>query len=164
MFFGYKLEDIKNPFYSHLLRWNNSHHIKNHFSENVKGTIEGYDPLIDLEERLPRDFHRLSPLAKAQWLETTVFMSGYLLSSQGDRMAMANSVEGRYPFLDYRVIEFCNRLPDSLKLNGLNEKYLLKKETPEGQNSGKHFKKTETAIQGAYQQRFHVKRKTRLCI
>ena len=54
-------------------------------------------------------------------------MSGYLLSSQGDRMAMANSVEGRYPFLDYRVIEFCNKLPADFKLNGLNEKYLLKK-------------------------------------
>ena len=42
-------------------------------------------------------------------------------------MAMANSVEGRYPFLDYRVIEFCSSLPDRLKLNGTNEKYLLKK-------------------------------------
>lgn len=42
-------------------------------------------------------------------------------------MAMANSVEGRYPFLDYRVIEYCSSLPDKLKLNGLNEKYLLKK-------------------------------------
>jgi len=40
---------------------------------------------------------------------------------------MANSVEGRYPFLDYRVIEYCSSLPDRLKLNGLNEKYLLKK-------------------------------------
>ena len=40
---------------------------------------------------------------------------------------MANSVEGRYPFLDYRVIEYCSSLPDKLKLNGLNEKYLLKK-------------------------------------
>ena len=127
MFFGYKLEDVNNPFYSHLLRWNNSNHIKKHFSEGVREAIEGSDPLSDLEERLPMDFDRLSPLAKAQWLETTVFMSGYLLSSQGDRMAMANSVEGRYPFLDYRVIEFCNRLPDNLKLNGLNEKFLLKK-------------------------------------
>ena len=40
---------------------------------------------------------------------------------------MGNSVEGRYPFLDYRVIEFCNKLPDHFKLNGLNEKFLLKK-------------------------------------
>ena len=42
-------------------------------------------------------------------------------------MAMANSVEGRYPFLDHRVIEFCMKLNPDLKLNGLNEKYLLKK-------------------------------------
>jgi asparagine synthase (glutamine-hydrolysing) len=41
-------------------------------------------------------------------------------------MAMANSVEGRYPFLDHRVVEFCNRLPPHLKLNGLTEKFLLK--------------------------------------
>ena len=54
-------------------------------------------------------------------------MSGYLLSSQGDRMAMANSVEGRYPFLDYRLIEFCTSLNPDFKLKGLDEKHLLKK-------------------------------------
>lgn len=54
-------------------------------------------------------------------------MSGYLLSSQGDRMAMANSVEGRYPFLDHRVIEFCMKLPSDYKIKFLNEKVLLKK-------------------------------------
>ena len=53
-------------------------------------------------------------------------MSPYLLSSQGDRVAMANSVEGRFPFLDYRVVEFCNRLPSNLKLRGLKEKWLLR--------------------------------------
>ena len=41
-------------------------------------------------------------------------------------MAMAHSVEGRFPFLDYRVVEFSNRLPPSLKLHGLTEKWLLK--------------------------------------
>ena len=41
-------------------------------------------------------------------------------------MSMGNSVEGRYPFLDHRVIEFCNNLPDNFKLNGLNEKFILK--------------------------------------
>ena len=127
MFFGYKLEDTGNPLYSHLLRWNNSNHIKKHFSGNIKAAVDGYDPLASLAAGLPGDFQRWSPLAKAQWLETSVFMSGYLLSSQGDRMGMANSIEGRYPFLDYRVIEFCSTLPDKFKLNGMNEKFLLKK-------------------------------------
>ena len=47
-------------------------------------------------------------------------------SIAGDRVAMAHSVEGRYPFLDVRMIEFCNRLPSRLKLRGLTEKYLLR--------------------------------------
>ena len=40
MFFGYKLEDTDNPFYSHLLRWNNSNHIKRHFSDHIKEDIK----------------------------------------------------------------------------------------------------------------------------
>ena len=127
MFYGYKLEDVNNPFYSHLLRFNNSNHIKKHFSAEINHELNNYNPLSILEERLPVNFDSWDQLAKSQWLETTVFMSGYLLSSQGDRMAMANSVEGRYPFLDYRVIEFCSSLPADYKLNGLNEKFLLKK-------------------------------------
>jgi len=126
-FFGYKLEDTAAPVYSHLLRWNNTARIKNHFSESIRNSIGDYDPLLELDKMLPDDFSEKDHLAKAQWLETTIFMSGYLLSSQGDRMAMANSVEGRYPFLDHRVIEFCNNLPPDFKLNGLTEKYLLKK-------------------------------------
>jgi asparagine synthase (glutamine-hydrolysing) len=55
------------------------------------------------------------------------FLSTYLLSSQGDRVAMAHSVEGRYPFLDYRVVEFCNRLPSDVKQRGLTEKWLLRR-------------------------------------
>ncbi len=127
MFYGYKLEEVDNPFYSHLLRWNNSNHIKKHFSEIIKSELNSYSPLSDLEKKLPEGFGNWGGLDKSQWLETSVFMSGYLLSSQGDRMAMANSVEGRYPFLDYRVIEYCNSLPSNYKLNGLTEKYLLKK-------------------------------------
>ena len=53
-------------------------------------------------------------------------MTGYLLSSQGDRMMMGNSVEGRFPYLDHRVIEYANQLPPEMKLHVLNEKYILK--------------------------------------
>jgi asparagine synthase (glutamine-hydrolysing) len=45
----------------------------------------------------------------------------------GRQDGMANSIEGRYPFLDYRVIEFCASLPPRLKLNGIDEKFLLKR-------------------------------------
>ena len=55
------------------------------------------------------------PLGRDQYVEAHTLMSGYLLSSQGDRMAMANSIEGRFPFLDHRVIEFANRLPPQLQ-------------------------------------------------
>ncbi|MBE0654674.1 MAG: asparagine synthase (glutamine-hydrolyzing) [Bacteroidales bacterium] len=127
MFFGYKLMDTGNPFYSHLLRWNNSNHILKHLSPGIKDSLSTYSPVDELTKSLPAGFDRWEDLAKAQWLETTIFMSGYLLSSQGDRMGMANSVEGRYPFLDHRLIEFCAGLPAEYKLKGLNEKFLLKK-------------------------------------
>jgi asparagine synthetase B (glutamine-hydrolysing) len=41
-------------------------------------------------------------------------------------MAMAHSVEGRYPFLDYRLVEFAAKLPSNLKMKVLDQKHLLK--------------------------------------
>jgi asparagine synthase (glutamine-hydrolysing) len=127
MFFSYRLGDTGNPFYSHLLRWNGSNQIRKHLAQAVVAETSDYSALDTLKASLPTEFESWDPLAKAQWLEATIFMSGYLLSSQGDRMGMANSVEGRYPFLDYRLIEFCNSLPPKFKLKGVTEKYLLKK-------------------------------------
>jgi asparagine synthase (glutamine-hydrolysing) len=127
LFYGYKLSDIESPVYSHYLRWNNGNHIKKYFSKHISEQLNGYNPVNEIIESIDGKFDNYDYLAKAQWLEINLFMSGYLLSSQGDRMAMANSVEGRYPFLDYRLIEFCSKLSPDFKLNGLNEKYLLKK-------------------------------------
>lgn len=127
MFFGYKLSETKSPIYSHLLRWNNTSRIKNYLSASNRDTIKGYDPVSDFEKKLEPKLEGYDYLTKAQFIELNIFMSGYLLSSQGDRMGMANSIEGRYPFLDHRVIEFCMSLHPDLKLHMLNEKYLLKK-------------------------------------
>lgn len=127
MFFGYKLTETDDPLYSHLLRWHNTARIKSFFSGDLSSSLKAYDPLQEIRDGLPAGFDDWSGLAKSQYLETSIFMSGYLLSSQGDRMAMGNSVEGRYPFLDYRVMEFCSALPDRFKLNCLDEKFILKK-------------------------------------
>ena len=70
---------------------------------------------------------RWPALSRAQYIEIKLFLSHYLLSTQGDRMAMANSVEGRYPFLDHRVVAFAFRLPPRYRLYGLTEKFILKK-------------------------------------
>ncbi len=126
-FFGLGLTEITDPLYSHKLRWHNTSRTQQFFSSDLRSKVADYDPVEDVRGRLHPDFDRWSPLAKAQYLETTIFMSSYLLSSQGDRVVAANSVEGRYPFLDHRLLEFCTRLPTRFKVNGLTEKYLLKR-------------------------------------
>ncbi|WP_328527055.1 asparagine synthase (glutamine-hydrolyzing) [Nocardioides sp. NBC_00368] len=67
------------------------------------------------------------PVARAQWLEMTTLLPGYILASQGDRMLMGNSVEGRFPFLDPHVAELAGRVPAEHKIHGLDEKHLLKR-------------------------------------
>ena len=76
---------------------------------------------------MPAGSESWDPLARAQWLEMTTLLPGYILASQGDRMLMANSVEGRFPFLDRDVVELANGLPARHKLCGLDEKHLLKR-------------------------------------
>lgn len=127
MFFGYQLNETENPYYSHLLRWHNTSRIQYYFSDAVTDGLAGYDPVDEIGKNLAAGFSLYGDLEKAQYLEGSIFMSGYLLSSQGDRMAMANSVEGRYPFLDHRLVEFASTLPESYKLRLLNEKFILKK-------------------------------------
>ena len=74
----------------------------------------------------PRNSSRWHPLSQAQYLETAHLLPGYILSSQGDRVAMAHAVECRFPFLDHRVVEFAARIPPKLKIRGLREKHILR--------------------------------------
>ncbi len=76
---------------------------------------------------LPEAFGRWTPLAQDQYLEVHTLLSGYLLSSQGDRMLMAHSVEGRFPFLDRQVAALAESLPPAYKLRVLDEKHVLKR-------------------------------------
>ena len=125
-FFGLGLAETGSRDYSHHLRWRTTGRGKRFFSEELKASIQASAGTSDLAPAWPEGFDRWDPLQQAQYLEVSIFMSQYLLSSQGDRMGMGHSVEGRFPFLDHRVVTFCNQLPPTLKLKGLTEKYLLK--------------------------------------
>jgi asparagine synthase (glutamine-hydrolysing) len=113
--------------YAHVPRWSTTTKAKQFFSGHLREALAGQDCLKDIAALVPGHVSGYDHLSQAQYLEIKTLLSGYLLSSQGDRVAMAHSIEGRYPFLDHRVMEFCFRLPPTLRMRGLTEKYLLKK-------------------------------------
>jgi asparagine synthase (glutamine-hydrolysing) len=66
------------------------------------------------------------PLNKSLFVWAKSFLPTYILNLLGDRMEMAHSIEGRVPFLDHHVVECLCRVPVSLKIRGMTEKYLLR--------------------------------------
>jgi len=126
-FFGQNLEGAGAPGFSHDLRWRTTAALKRLFSGRLRDALAGHDARAELLATLPVEFPIWSPLAQDQYLEVRTLLSGYILSSQGDRMLMANSVEGRFPFLDADVMELAATLPDEYKLRVLDEKHVLKR-------------------------------------
>jgi len=124
-FFLKRFREVEDPFYGHRIRWDLGKKVLDFLRTDRKGRLPE-----EMEERmlagLPSGFRERGPLARTQLVEIHTLLSGYLLSSQGDRVAMAHSVEGRFPFLDHELIEFACRIPDSRKMPGLDEKRLLK--------------------------------------
>lgn len=118
---------MDSPFFSHLPRWELTAKAKIFYSDETKAGLSSYDAVRSLLPDLPNGYSSLSPFQKAEYLEARYLLPGYILSSQGDRMAMAHAVEGRYPFLDHRVATFASRLPSRLKMKTLDQKHLLKR-------------------------------------
>lgn len=123
-FYRVGLEAPDMPLFSHLPRIMTTEKIKQFLRPEHQRDNQDVQQMFI--ETLPADFANWSAFCRSQYIEKKLLLRGYLLSSQGDRMLMANSVEGRYPFLDHRVIEFANALDPRLKMHVLNEKYLLK--------------------------------------
>jgi asparagine synthase (glutamine-hydrolysing) len=126
-FFKVAPEALADPCFSHLPRWELGARNLLFLSAELKAALRGYDPREELAARLPERFRLWHPLSQAQWLETAILLPGYILSSQGDRVSMGNAVEGRFPFLDHRVVEYAAALAPALKICGLNEKFVLKR-------------------------------------
>jgi asparagine synthase (glutamine-hydrolysing) len=126
-FFHVRPGDLASPLFSHLPRWELTSRLKAFFSREFTAELPGHDVYGDCLALVPPEFEGWAPFCQAQFLETVTLLPGYILSSQGDRMAMAHSVEGRFPFLDHRLAEFAARIPPRLKMKGLDEKYILKR-------------------------------------
>lgn len=125
-FFGMGLDRPDDPFFSHLPRWTMTAQCKLFWSPDFRARV--HEPAVDrLRASMPADMARWHPFNRGEYLEARTLLPSYLLSSQGDRMLMANSVEGRFPFLDHRLIEFANRLHPARKMRVLSEKDLLRR-------------------------------------
>jgi asparagine synthase (glutamine-hydrolysing) len=125
--YGVGLDAPDAPAFSHLVRWTASRRLWRLLSPDLAAAVADEDPVASVIESLPRRVWGWPALARAQALEMATLLAGYLLSAQGDRMLMASGVEGRFPYLDHRLIELAARLPTRLKLRGLVGKWVLRR-------------------------------------
>jgi asparagine synthase (glutamine-hydrolysing) len=126
-FFGRNLGAWQAPEFAHEPRWHTTGALKRLFSAEQRAARAGTDAAAEFLTTLPPEFAQWSFLARDQYIEVRTLLSGYLLSSQGDRMLMANSVEGRFPFLDREVVALADSLPAEYKLRVLDEKHVVKR-------------------------------------
>lgn len=112
--------------FSHQIRFAQTARIARFFARDFIERTSAEDPPRTLSATFAEDASRYSVLEKAQLLEVRALLGGYLLSAQGDRMLLGHGVEGRFPFLDPRVIDLAGRLTTRVKLAVLDEKRVLK--------------------------------------
>lgn len=142
-FYRPTLTQVDDPHYAMAVRWANGRALEAGFSGAVQELGAAYDPVAGLDGWLPRGYAEADDIERAQAIEVMTLLGNYLLSSQGDRMALANSVEGRYPYLDLEFVRFAARLPRGLKLRGLKDKFILREtygeQIPEAVRKRKKF-------------------------
>lgn len=127
--FFFEAGSAEDPLFSHQPRIAATGVVKAFYRPEVTHALSmnGGDPLARLRAALPPAFPRWSALERAAYLELTTLLAPYLLAAQGDRVAMAHGVEGRFPFLDHRVFAHAARLPAERKLGpDLTEKAELR--------------------------------------
>jgi asparagine synthase (glutamine-hydrolysing) len=96
------------------------------YSRAVASRLDSFDclrePLVDTAKLAGRHV-----LHQRSYLDFKLRLADHLLGDHGDRVAMANSVETRYPYLDIGVIDCARRMPPEFALSGFEEKFLLKR-------------------------------------
>lgn len=97
------------------------------FQDWVKEEIAKNDHIAkEALRHLHNDVADLDPLTQMLYIDTRANLPDDLLMVN-DKTSMANSIEARVPFLDYRLVEFIESIPSGLKLKGFRGKHLHKK-------------------------------------
>ena len=95
------------------------------FSKAFRAELQGY-AAIDVMRQHAVNAPVEDPLSLIQYLDFKTYLPGDILTKV-DRASMAHSLEVRVPLLDHQFVEWVSGLPSSLKLNGSEGKYILKK-------------------------------------
>jgi asparagine synthase (glutamine-hydrolysing) len=95
------------------------------FSQQMWRDLGDYSPYDELGLDTAR-MRRWDPLNRSLYVANKVMLAGMLLAAKGDRPIRSASIEGRFPFLDERVVDFCAALPPNFKLHGGTDKWLLR--------------------------------------
>jgi asparagine synthase (glutamine-hydrolysing) len=74
----------------------------------------------------PERLAGIHPLHQRSYLDVKLRLGDHLVGDHGDRMLLANAVEGRFPFLDVEIADLASRMPPDMKLRGFEEKHILK--------------------------------------
>ena len=109
-----------------VMRVNNNQVLSNMFNKDWGLSFELEKISDQLDNLTPEHVKDWDIFRRNQYLEMKTLLPGYLLSAQGDRMAMAHGIEGRFPFLDHNLIEWLLTVPTDMKIKGFSTKNILK--------------------------------------
>ncbi len=126
-YFSDSIDNISAKYLTHTTRWKTTAKLHKFLIKEITQNLEDGHIYSAITPHLPEGIDNWDALNSGQYIESTTLLSNYLLNCQGDRVSMAHSVEGRYPFLDNELVDFANKLPNNFKILGFKEKHVLKK-------------------------------------
>ena len=96
------------------------------FTPTFQDACGGPDQMDGLIEKIKPRIQGRHPLNQSLYMEAKTRLPNWILW-KSDRLSMAHGVEARVPFMDHNLVELAAHIPPALKLNGMDEKYILKK-------------------------------------
>jgi len=112
--------------YVHFLTYFTTYHKRQLYTDDFMKTLAGEElESENLTAWIAEEFDMPSPVDRRMKMDILTYLPGALLPKV-DRMTMANSLEGRSPFLDHHLMEYAATLPAEIKLKNSQLKWILK--------------------------------------